>query len=286
MTIVWSLLMTMSISADAFTADSYNYGILPAPQLLKIENSKCAFSGNASLSLGGGTTDEDSRALDEFIAWAEELRLGNFSVTGDGYKILLGAASQDEHIESALKDAGADYQGKSAVPGSYVMVVGEKGSVVAAETAQGRFYGLMTLVQYLHGTRNMERPCAVVEDYPRLALRGISDDISRGQVSTMDDFKILIKTIARYKMNVFMPYMEDMFRFRNHPDIGEGRGAFTPEEIAELENYARDYHVRVIPIFQTLGHYENILLMDKYKDLAEFPVRQASRLPRIKLMIF
>ena len=273
MFIAWSLLMTINFSVSAYTPDKYNYGILPAPQSLKISNRQCAFSGSAVLSLGRGVTAADNKAVEEFIAWAGDLKLGNFSAdSGAGaYEITVAAASQDTEIENALKSAGVEYRRKSNVPGGYVMLVGEQGAVIASETEQGRFYGLMTLVQYLHGTRNMERPCIVVEDYPELALRGISDDISRGQASTLDDFKLLIRTISRYKMNVFMPYMEDMFRFKSQPGIGEGRGAFTPGEIADLESFAADYHVRVIPIFQTLGHYENILLKDEYKDLAEFP---------------
>ena len=273
MFIAWSLLMTINFSVAAFAPDNYNYGILPSPQSLKISDRQCAFSGSAALSLGRGGTTADNKAIEEFIVWAGELKLGNFSADSSdrAYGIIIGAASQDAEIESALKGAGVDYRNNSDVPGSYVLLVGEQNAIVAAETEQGRFYGLMTLAQYLHGTRNMERPCAVIEDYPGLALRGISDDISRGQISTLDDFKLLIRTIARYKMNVFMPYMEDMFRFKSQPDIGVGRGAFTPEEIAELESFAADYHVRVIPIFQTLGHYENILLKDEYIDLAEFP---------------
>ena len=72
-------------------------------------------------------------------------------------------------------------------------------------------------------------------------------------------------------MNVYMPYMEDVFQFKSHPSIGKNRGALNADEWRELQDYGEQYHIEIIPIFQTLGHFENILLMEKFRDLAEFP---------------
>lgn len=68
-----------------------------------------------------------------------------------------------------------------------------------------------------------------------------------------------------------MPYLEDMFRFESHPLIGKNRGALTREQVEELDAFAQKHHVEIIPIFQTLGHMENILLMPEYVEYAEFP---------------
>ena len=48
-----------------------------------------------------------------------------------------------------------------------------------------------------------------------MRVRGISDDISRGQVSNIDNFRRIIKFLARYKMNVYQPYIEDVFKFKS-----------------------------------------------------------------------
>ncbi|MCK5557247.1 MAG: family 20 glycosylhydrolase, partial [Candidatus Hydrogenedentes bacterium] len=92
---------------------------------------------------------------------------------------------------------------------------------------------------------------------------------SRGQVSNLENFKKIIHILASYKINVYMPYIEDMFSFDKHPLIGKGRGALTKEEVAELDRYAKRYHVQVIPIYESLGHQEHMLSIPEYNKYAE-----------------
>jgi hexosaminidase len=146
------------------------------------------------------------------------------------------------------------------------------GVVIIADSGSGRFYGVMTLLQMMHpGKSGIVVDGATIEDFPLMAMRGISDDISRGQVSTVSNFKKIIRFLARYKLNTYALYMEDMFAFKKHPLIGKGRGALTSDEVKELDTYAREYHVDLIPIFQTLGHWENILYQPEYVGYAEYP---------------
>ena len=72
-------------------------------------------------------------------------------------------------------------------------------------------------------------------------------------------------------MNTYMLYLEDMLQFDAYPSIGKGRGRLTKEEVKEIVSYAKEHFIEVIPIFQTLGHYENILTQDKFLKYAEFP---------------
>lgn len=68
-----------------------------------------------------------------------------------------------------------------------------------------------------------------------------------------------------------MPYMEDVIQFENFPEIGVGRGALSKEEIREIVKFADEHFVEVIPIFQTLGHYENILSQKEFIQYADWP---------------
>ena len=130
----------------------------------------------------------------------------------------------------------------------------------------------MSLAQCLSSQKDrLSLPGIVLVDRPGLALRGVSDDISRGQVSTQEDFKSQVRFLARYKMNLFMPYLEDMFHLEGRPGFGAGRGALTADQARELVEFAARLHVRVVPAFQTLGHYENFLLRPENFPLAEFP---------------
>ena len=153
--------------------------------------------------------------------------------------------------------------------GYYVAIEPQK-AIVVSKSQKGLYYGILTLRQLIIQFGN-ELPCCVIRDYPELKWRAISDDISRGQVSTMDNFKKIIRQISMMKYNVYMPYLEDLVRVERYPDIGEGRGALSRQEFEELQNYAQRYFVEVVPIFQTLGHFENILNMDNYRQFAEFP---------------
>lgn len=153
--------------------------------------------------------------------------------------------------------------------GYYVAIEPQK-AIVASKSQKGLYYGILTLRQLILQFGN-ELPCCVIRDYPELKWRAFSDDISRGQVSTMDNFKKIIRQISMMKYNVYMPYLEDLVRVERYPDIGEGRGALSRQEFEELQNYAQRYFVEVVPIFQTLGHFENILNMDNYRQFAEFP---------------
>jgi len=153
---------------------------------------------------------------------------------------------------------------------SYKIHSDENSIEISAKTNKGLFYGLLTLEQ-LFEQFGKSLPSIEIIDYPDLPIRGISDDISRGQVETVENFKRVIKFIARQKMNTYMPYMEDVIQFDEYPSIGKNRGALSKAEVKEIVDYAEKYFVNVIPIFQTLGHYENILTQEEFLEYAEFP---------------
>lgn len=154
---------------------------------------------------------------------------------------------------------------------AYKLIISKNGMTVRALAPKGVFYGAMSLVQLIDNAGKNELPCVEITDWPDIKVRGISDDISRGQVPTLANFKRIIEHIARYKMNVYMPYLEDMIKFDCYPSIGVNRGALTKEEVKELISFAAKYYVEVIPAFQTLGHYENILSQEEFVKYAPFP---------------
>ena len=111
-------------------------------------------------------------------------------------------------------------------------------------------------------------------DYPDFAIRGLVDDISRGQRPTLDNFKKFMRHLSMTKQNVLVLYIEDIFKYESHPEIGKGRGPLTKADIHELEEYAKDWFIEIQPAVEMFGHMENILLNPKYMDLAEFPGAQ------------
>lgn len=246
------------------------FAIRPLPGIFK-------FSSGLRIVLGDRTNADDAvaaEALNEALVEhsASSLRTSRESELRSvrGPMIYIGhpdsrlgrqhLSTRQIKFEASLKEEG------------YVLTVGSDGVTVLGETPRGRYYGVMTLVQLMKlEKRSVVIPSVEVIDRPMQKVRGITDDVSRGQISTIDDFRRIIRFLARYKMNTYAPYLEDMLIFPGHPAIGRGRGALTLTELKELDAYARRHHVELIPIFQTLGHWENILLLPEYRHLAEFP---------------
>ncbi len=169
---------------------------------------------------------------------------------------------------------------------AYSLTINQTGILIESSTARGVFYGAMTLIQLLDRDSSNKLKCVKIIDWPDLKVRGISDDISRGQVSTLDNFKRIIRNIARYKMNVYMPYIEDMLQFPQYPEIGKGRGALSAKEVSEIVSYAKKYYVDVIPAFETLGHFENILVRKRFLKYAEYPGSTALNVSNDSTYIF
>jgi len=151
----------------------------------------------------------------------------------------------------------------------YFLTIESDKIVIEAFTETGRFYGVQTLRQILRTVKGREIPQLKIKDYPALKWRGISDDISRGQVSMVDDFKEIIRQLAFYKKNIYQPYIEDMFTFDVSPNIGKERGAITKEEMAQMVEEAKKNHIVLTPVFECLGHQDRLLSLPENRKYAE-----------------
>ncbi len=159
-----------------------------------------------------------------------------------------------------------------ATDGGYVLSSDNNHISIFANSRTATFYAITTFLQLVKEKRGaFIFPNITVADYPSMKIRGISDDISRGQISTVENFKKIIRFLAMYKMNVYMPYIENLFDFKSYPDFSKGRAPLTSSEVAELDRYAELYHIDIIPIFETLGHMEDALQKSEFEKYAEFP---------------
>ena len=157
-------------------------------------------------------------------------------------------------------------------PEGYVLIATSDQVIVAGKTEAGTFYGLQTLKQLIRGEGAQAFISAVkIVDWPTMRWRGVSDDISRGPVPTVDYIKRQIRTEAFFKLNMHSFYMEHTFASESHPLIGPEGGSLTAAEIKELVAYARKYHVELVPEQQTFGHLHKALRLEKYAELAETP---------------
>jgi hypothetical protein len=156
-------------------------------------------------------------------------------------------------------------------PQSYLLRTASGGVEIGAADGDGAFYAFTTLAQLARkDSGGPALPCVSIADAPALRWRILSDDVSRGPLPTMRYFKERIRTIAAFKMNGYSPYMEHVFVDPRHP-LPAPLDGITPDQLRELDAYARRFHVAFIPEQQTFAHMHNTLRWEQYAKLAELP---------------
>lgn len=83
---------------------------------------------------------------------------------------------------------------------------------------------------------------------------GIMIDCSRGAVYTVDAVKKFIVIMSRMGYNMLSLYTEDTYEIEGEPYFGSKRGRYTADELRELDDFAAEHGVELIPCIQTLGH--------------------------------
>ncbi len=241
--------------------------IVPSPKYSKKGRAAFRF---VTLSIDFPAQARDPAAITELKRFfGKSLVEGEVPGTG-GLTIHAGLVGSDSFIDSDIPSAAVETT--LHTDEGYVLLVRSRRVDVLAKRKAGVFYAIATLLQLVEGDgRGYILPEIGIAEYPSMTIRGISDDISRGQISTMANFRKIIRFLAMHKMNVYMPYIENQFAFKSYPGFSKGRDPLTAEEVAGLDAYAEKYHVQIIPAFETLGHMEDVLQRPEFEKYAEFP---------------
>ncbi len=138
---------------------------------------------------------------------------------------------------------------------------------ICASAPRGLMYALFTLSE-LDLVNDGELCEFDVWDEPALSYRALSDDISRGQVPRTEQFFTIIRRLARYKYNTYMPYIEDIFRFSSVPAWGRYSDSISPQEWRMIVGYAEEWNLSVRPIVNLLGHFDKLVRIRELQSLA------------------
>lgn len=134
---------------------------------------------------------------------------------------------------------------------------------------QGLFYGMQTLIQLVRQSGKRLEGC-VIEDYPDLNVRMVMYDFGRANHIRMEHLQFVIDRLAEYKVNAFMPYLENHFVFTRRPQAS-AYGAMTPAEAREIDRYCGERFIEVIPQFNAYGHNDDMLSNWRNRHLADNP---------------
>jgi hypothetical protein len=246
--------------------------LIPQPRQIEFKSDYFPLEKNARIVLANPRSEDDRFAANDFANDVQETAklTTKISTSSSRHSILVGNIDLPR-VQEALKRFGLSVPA-NLDPEGYALAVNANEVVIAGKTSAGTFYGLQTLKQLVRGEGTAAFiPAVEIVDWPAMRWRGISDDISRGPVPTVDYIKRQLRTFAAFKLNMHSFYMEQTLASSAHPLIGPTGGSLTPDEIRELVAYARRYHIELVPEQQTFGHLHKALKLEKYNELAETP---------------
>ena len=83
-------------------------------------------------------------------------------------------------------------------------------------------------------------------------------DCSRNAVKNVETVKKLIRNLAMIGYTSLMLYTEDTYEVDDEPMFGYLRGKYTKAEMKELDAYANEWGIELIPCIQTLAHFNQL----------------------------
>jgi hypothetical protein len=247
---------------------------VPAPKNLKYDQKKIPFPEKISiLGLSEGNPSQ-MKTIESLTKLFESMSGVTFRF-GEGYPFrirFLGGpgVSNDEGYELAIDESGA---------------------VIHSKTDAGAFYGAQTLYQILaysyFGCEQLVLPYEPLEedaftkkyiplleirDEPAYKIRSVMIDMGRSTFPKAY-IKRIIRIMAHLKLNMLHLHLYDDelsgFRFSGLPVGHENPYAIDAADLKEIVQYARTYHITVMPELESWGHVQSIV--DHFPDLKGGP---------------
>lgn len=229
--------------------------LLPTPRSFRRSKGRFRFRDALPIVLRPSSADSDFRAA---LALRDSVRARS------GIELAIETHARRDDLLPRIELVREN----GAAAEAYRLEVGERRILASADGAAGLRYAVETLVQLLpHGGRSA--PACVVEDEPDFPRRGILVDVSRGKVPKLSTLFRIVDWMVQWKLNLLMLYTEHVFRFRRHPEIGEGASPLSASDVRSLDAYAAERHVELVPTLQSLGHMRHVLSIPRYRALAE-----------------
>ncbi|UXX79122.1 family 20 glycosylhydrolase [Reichenbachiella carrageenanivorans] len=260
-----ALVVALSVGCQQkYTPASYNKGINITPKPLELT------IGNGTFSLNNQTTlVVDSTSQLQQIARFFALKLQKST----GYNLSIQASATKANFIQWSIDPSLTVNDEG-----YTLDATPQSISIKAKTAQGAYYGMLTLLQLLPAevesstlVSNIEwsLPAVSIIDEPRFSWRGYHLDVCRHFIS-LDEVKKHLDMLSIFKINKFHWHLTDdqgwRIEIKKHPKLisaGATRteadgsthsGYYTQEEIKEVVAYAAERYIDVIPEIEMPGH--------------------------------
>ena len=153
--------------------------------------------------------------------------------------------------------AGCTYAGsveEVEAEGLHVTYDGTR-AVIGANSVPAKARGYMLLAKAIAEGKN----ALEIIQKPAFKTVGPMLDMSRGGVMTVSSVKKYLEYTAALGMNMLMLYTEDTYELPGYPFFGYQRGRYSLEELGQIDDYAWELGIEIIPCIQTFGHMEQYL---------------------------
>lgn len=224
--------------------------LLPKPQRVEIGHGN-KFSLNRTITI---TDQTDCALLRKFFT-----DCGCTIVSTGGVPVNVG-------LVSSITDA-YDYTLYGYDNEAYTLDITADAINITATTNTGVIRAAQTLVQLAEGyDGTAELEAVSITDWPAFKLRGFMHDVGRSFIE-FETLKKHIELLSRFKINTFHWHMTEnqawRFQVKAYPQLTEAQHMtrfpgkyYTQEQCTELQNFAKERGVIVIPEIDMPGHSE------------------------------
>lgn len=175
-------------------------------------------------------------------------------LTGDTSPILKGVEQLQDDLKLTLADDGIPLSVKQK-DGNGLRVHFQNGEGEIVYDEKVHFFRALGLFIAHYGKRDSFQ----LQEQPQFGTVGPMFDLSRNAVMKVDSFKYMFRKLALMGFNATMLYMEDTYEIKGEPYFGYMRGRYSEDELKQLDDYAHQFGIEVIPCIQTLAHLEEFL---------------------------
>ncbi len=263
----YALALTVALSLGSLSCAA-QVNLLPAPREAHL-GEKISLPAKVQV-LVPGRDSADEFAAKDLEETVKGIGSGESARPGVIYRISLLRADTPA-AKTVLDHAGLVFDAAMQSEG-YILIIEKQQAYIIGASSAGVFYGVQTLKQLLP-LPGAERtlPSGSIRDWPAMRYRAVQDDLSRGPVPTLAFQKHVVRVLALFKGNIYVPYFEHTLLYPDQPMAAPPGGAMTPADVKELVTYALQYHVTILPQQEAFGHLHHVLKYELYQDAAETP---------------
>ncbi len=149
----------------------------------------------------------------------------------------------------------------------YALEITKKKITIYASTPKGVYYGLLTLKDLKDEYGEVKEQ--YIQDEPELKIRGFQIDISRNKVPKKETIFKVIDLLSQLRYNHLELYVEGFsFEYKSQPFVYHDKNYITVEEFLDIQHYANQHFIDLVPSENGFGHMSEWLKVDQYKHLA------------------